>query len=349
MLEIAAKLYGNIVCEAKTVSVTNQVMCLILSCGCRLDKHFETKLSGALMNKMSNKNEKTTEMEADIDSGSFGFSLSLEKSHSSSVAPGSSLNEDLSIVIKTIEEVESLVRSLTGFADNDFAESFKSITLVYMIGTYCKQQNDQKLQEFVKTKERDLFCLTALELQQCATIAKEELHGVSDTSRIFLKLAIQACIRNEPRDYSLLGQIFNEIIESSPSRSHALQYIEEFEQMLKTDSPFSVDDIDAIAKLSYNHGITLMELQHTDLAEKFISLSLSLSKHTSESFKLSNIESMQDAYKYLLEQIQQEKEQNHRSSGISDIIGGGMSIYDKSLYKNTDKERDAALTLAFLQ
>ena len=347
LLLISSQLYSHIDNDVKAISISNQVMGLILSCGSLMDMDVIT-VKNIINKKETNNLHESNEIDEAFSSDSMRLSSCFDKSDSSLASMKSSPTKRSDELLKTAESLEfaeSLVRSLVGFADNSCIDNYKTIIFLYMISSYCRLQNDLKLQEFIKNREREFFNLSAQQLRTCATIAKKEY--LFDSSRTFLNFAIQVCVRNEPRDYDLMGQVFVEVIESSPSRSHALENIQEFEQLTKSGAAFNIDEIESVARLSFNNGITLMELDQNDIAEKFISSALSLSNYASESFK-SNLDNMQSSYTTVLQQ----KASAIEAKGRSNSKAGGMVdlMHDTSSYQMHygDKEKEVALTLASL-
>jgi len=339
MLEISSQLYGNVENEVKAISISNQVMGLIASCGCRLDMDSSDSRGTGIKHDTIISNKRNEFYVADSSSDSVGLSSCFDKSESNTTPKQSSpkRSNELLKTIELLEFAESLVRSLIGFADDSYIDNYKTILLVFLISAHMRLQDDAKLQEFMKKRERDFFNLSAHQLRLCAAIAKAEF--LSDISRTFLNFANQVCVRNEPRDYALMGQIFSEIIENSASRSHALENIQEFEQLVKQNAQFSQDDIDGIAKLAYNYGVTLLELDQIDIAEKFLSMSLSLSNFASESFK-ANLSNMSNSYAFVLEK---------KAAAVA-AKAKGMDLLEETPRKLTfgEKEKDVALTLASL-
>ena len=337
MLEISSQLYGSVENEVKAISISNQVMGLIASCGCRLDMDSSDSRGTGIKHDtiISNKRKEFYVADSSSDSMSSGFDKS--ESYTTPKQSSPKRSNQLLKTIELLEFAESLVRSLVGFADDSYIDNYKTILLVFLISAHLRLKDDAKLQEFMKKRERDFFNLSAHQLRLCAAMAKTEF--LSDISRTFLNYANQVCVRNEPRDYALMGQIFNEIIENSASRSHALENIQEFEQLVKQHAPFSVDDIDGIAKLAYNYGVTLLELDQIDIAEKFLSMSLSLSNFASESFK-SNLSNMSSSYAFVLQK---------KAAAVA-AKGKGMDLLDETPRKLNfgEKEKEIALTLASL-
>lgn len=102
--------------------------------------------------------------------------------------------------------------------------------------------------------------------------------------------------------------MLSSLIKISANRKQALEKIEEFEQLLvsvlnrcdiSASLPFNTDDIDEICSTSYNYGISLMELEMSDLAEKFICKALTLLNYVSSTMSKWK-SNMQDAYSSIL-------------------------------------------------
>lgn len=135
--------------------------------------------------------------------------------------------------------------------------------------------------------------------------------------RSLLGIAIQLSARDVCPNYALIGNLYLSIIIISANRKQAYEKIEEFEQLLMSvtkqhpecpsqapahltlSTPFCTDDIDGICSTSYNYGISLMDLEMIEMAEKFICKALNLLSFASYSMTgwKSN---MQDAYSSIL-------------------------------------------------
>ena len=165
-----------------------------------------------------------------------------------------------------------------------------------------------QLSEFYENN-KDLFnCyMQPIDLQHCANIARKTYGGNLEVSRCLLDMAIQISLRDPFPAYHRIGNMYYELISTAGTRQKAFEKIEDFLQLITTLGNqgdeniqlFSADDIDAICSVSYNYGVSLMELSNFDFAEKFISKSLALLAFTSQA--LSGWKSnMQDAYSQVL-------------------------------------------------
>ena len=99
--------------------------------------------------------------------------------------------------------------------------------------------------------------------------------------RVYSARCAQICQRGAPLDYRLMGELFKRLIQLSPSRSDALERVQQFEQLLNSRTysysgssdekstpsqiavneaalSFDVDDIDFITSTSFNYGVGLV-------------------------------------------------------------------------------------------
>lgn len=145
------------------------------------------------------------------------------------------------------------------------------------------------LVKFYEENKDDLMRLDPTELKNCADVARKSLGGNLQVSRAILETAIQNCTREFCPNYQLIGTMYNDLISAAASREFALSKIDEFLQLLTLLANqgddniklFSADDIDSVCSLSYNRGISSMQLEMSDFAEKFISKSLALLAYAS--------------------------------------------------------------------
>ena len=76
---------------------------------------------------------------------------------------------------------------------------------------------------------------------------------------------------------------------------------------------FAAEDIDGICSITYNYGVSLLELEMIDLAEKFICKALALFQHASPSM-LGWKTNIQSVYSHIL----RAKADTRKSSMLSD-------------------------------
>ncbi len=154
----------------------------------------------------------------------------------------------------------------------------KRAAIIFEFIVACKI-GGHELNMYMSTKKQELLRLSPSELMLCSSIAERERGGSAEVTRTTLSLALQICMRESEPDFITMGSIFSKLIELSPSRAHALEKVEEFAQLLcqnHVHQKFAFEDIDHITSLSFNFGITLSDLGQSDLAERFLSQSLSL-------------------------------------------------------------------------
>lgn len=182
--------------------------------------------------------------------------------------------------------------------DDPRANEMRCQALILEFSALCRFPDSKMCQSFVKDKQGDFLRLSIPQLQKCANTAKNARNVSVEVTRSLLNLALQRSMRDTSPDYALMGSVYRELIELSPSRRAALDKLEEFHQLATTvghtaaasgrdnsinavESPpslagFLPDDIDHIVSLAYNYGVALVDLDQMALAEKFLSRAISL-------------------------------------------------------------------------
>jgi hypothetical protein len=176
-------------------------------------------------------------------------------------------------------------------------------------------------------------------------------------------MAIQLSARDINPNYTLIGSLYQHLINISANRKQAYEKIEEFEQLLLSvgkqnasssthDLSFPIEefcseDIDSICSASYNYGISLIDLDMSEMAEKFICKSLSLLNFASQSMS-SWKHNMQDAYSAILRaKCEARKLTSKRDSNIMLEVVSDLEQLPRSFLDNATNsvEKDTALSV----
>lgn len=328
--ESAVHMYAVIPYEDTSIRTLNQCVCLLLASGARLDA--DTFLRNAVR---EGRESLETTHSVGYEDGSASAALlggGLGDTHEG--APISIVTKCAEVGIffgansvkmnleKSRENAMDAKKVLTEYLhSNDRTESFtdkgvmfRKVAFVYEYTVACRLGANEAT-SFWGNRKEDFLALSAAQLLQCFYIAQKEPGGTTELLRAMLNFSLQVCNREIPTDYSLMGSLFLRLIELSPSRSAALERIEEFEQLASSSgrsssswetslpserpdtttsfinedyndlsghcrngpgSQFDIQDIDRITSTAFNYGVTLSELGQADLAEKFISRALIL-------------------------------------------------------------------------
>jgi hypothetical protein len=179
-----------------------------------------------------------------------------------------------------------------------------------------------RCEQFLAAHQQDLLALSSADLMRCATAAKGERGGSIEMTRSLLSLALQVCNREIRPSYAVMGSLYRQLMELSPSRQLALERVEEFEQLAQSlrlqqqqhsvgdnedgedvdghSAPhFDRQDVDAIVSLAYNYGVALLELEQMTLSEKFLAKAIALLQHASSALN-GWLGKMQETYALVL-------------------------------------------------
>jgi hypothetical protein len=189
-----------------------------------------------------------------------------------------------------VQKTSRLLRSTTDFGD-EVHKQLRNTALMLEFSVLCMAESCVKCQEFLTSRQSYFLCLSTEQLKSCAQIATSYRTADTEITRAVLNFALQCCVRDSSPNYSLMGSIYRELIDLSPSRKQALDRVEEFEQLAismqfpeghssaSEDTPanvFQQEDIDHIVSLAYNYGVTLVDLDQVSLAERFVAKAISL-------------------------------------------------------------------------
>lgn len=313
--ETAERMYGAIPYEDKGVSALNQSLCLLMSSGARLDANSATperwrspllslndgSRSDDIGNTSPRKKPRKFYSEGMREADeSFGGPRAEEVSPEDATI----LQNNLDMALSACRRADDVLRKHAGFHDDPRGQTFRKVALVYEFSVECRSRPADAL-AFTNSREMDFLSLSATQLWTCTIVAEREGGGSIALIRRMLNMCKQMCHRENPAQYMLLGAVFVRLIELSSSRTEALGFVTEFEQLVTStahsstrpsfgqgegnssnshavrmdrsrSSVFSVADVDHVTSLAFNQGVTLMELAQADLAEKFIARALSL-------------------------------------------------------------------------
>jgi hypothetical protein len=290
-LEIGDILYGHVPFVDEEVGKKQRCLCLIIAAAARLD-----------IENM----DSTTEKPLDIN-----YSLVQESTYTSPPVYNQAHKKpkiankfesipslNLSKAAVDASKASQLLNFQSDFADNDHGQLRKS-TILIEFATLCKLCNIERCVAFIKVHESDFLSLSSEELRICADIARFEDGGSVEIARTMLMFALQVNTREAKPNYRFIGEVYCQLIELSPSRQTALDKVEEFEQLASTvhnahrvgddatdqGGNFDTENVDRIVSLAYNYGVTLVDLDQVDLAEKFVSKAINLLRFTSTSLQ----------------------------------------------------------------
>jgi hypothetical protein len=214
-------------------------------------------------------------------------SSSICSSSSSSIVPSNNLLQ----ARLSIHKANRQLKALSDF-DDDESRHLRRSSLIFEFYVLCRLRDTPKCRAFLLENRDDFLLLAPQDLLYCSKVSRRE-RGVSiEVTRTLLTLSLQASNMRPSPDYTMIGGIYRDLIELSPSRSSALEHVEEFEQLICNASSstlqpvrFDVCDIDYIVSLSYNYGVTLIDLDQILLAERFVNKALHLISFASDALK----------------------------------------------------------------
>lgn len=287
LLEIAALLGGKQssmsggVCGGSIESATDLAACLLNAAAYRIDAEASApfKLSAAGRElSLSTVTQSGAMLEPTVCSTAAGRSAT-EASHVSPIPPNNIAQARIDA-----QEADRLLQALADF-DDPRAKHLHNMALLLGFSAVCKLGDQRLCQDFMREHHNALLRQSAQDLRRCAHIARQ---GVNlELARDLLHLALQNSVRDGSGspDYNLMGALYCELIETSPSRRLALEKVEEFEQLANTltssagsagegdggfCSSFVPDDVDHIVSTAYNYGVTLIDLDQLEMAERFV-------------------------------------------------------------------------------
>eukprot|EP01038_Epipyxis_sp_PR26KG_P006211 gene6211-8556_t len=267
--------------------------------------------------------------------------------------------ENLTLANVGLRKVNTILKELTSEFDRFKLLSLERTCLILEFAAHCKARANQssiETAEFIENRVNDFLKLTVLQICKCAEIVILENSETMECSRKIYQIALQVCHRENGHDFLLMGEIFVKIVELAPSRCAAYEAIEEFEQTVKLQtslesaafnvdaivedpviypndiSPFSLESIDMMVTLSYNYGITLIDLDQLDLANKFIVKAISLLPFSSSSIK-SWLAKIQETHCQILNMISV-------NSSLVETIRSANRNGDEYLHKDSKRKRE---------
>lgn len=190
---------------------------------------------------------------------------------------------------RSAEALEQLLLKMAEFADEEDIKML-GIMLLLHFSSYCLYGSNAECEKFIERKKGVFMRASSSVLNDCVMIASSSHVCSTDTLRQLITCTLQACLGHSMVSYRTVGSFYRRLIELSPSRKYAMSKIEEFEQILREvmskknkneEDGFDQFDIDQIFTLTYNYGITLLDLDQVSLAEQFMQKASKLLQYTS--------------------------------------------------------------------
>ena len=287
--------------EQQNSSSNDLTLCLLLSAAARIDADSYSRtttntiqLSGGstMTMMMSGGMAALPSITKASSDGETSFS-DYDPPSSSSISSSSSIvpSNNLLQAQLSIHKANRQLKALSDF-DDDESRHLRRSSLIFEFYVLCRLRDTPKCRAFLLENRDDFLLLAPQDLLYCSKVSRRE-RGVSiEVTRTLLTLSLQASNMRPSPDYTMIGGIYRDLIELSPSRSSALEHVEEFEQLICNASSstlqpvrFDVCDIDYIVSLSYNYGVTLIDLDQILLAERFVTKALHLISFASDALK----------------------------------------------------------------
>lgn len=302
LYELAHFLFERIEQHNNNNSSSNDLtLCLLLSAAARIDADSYSRTTtntaqlsgGSTMTMMMSggmaalTSVTKSSSDGDIPLSDYDPTSSSSISSSSSIVPSNNLLQ----ARLSIHKANRQLKALSDF-DDDESRHLRRSSLIFEFYVLCRLRDTPKCRAFLLENRDDFLLLAPQDLLYCSKVSRRE-RGVSiEVTRTLLTLSLQASNMRPSPDYTMIGGIYRDLIELSPSRSSALEHVEEFEQLICNASSstlqpvrFDVCDIDYIVSLSYNYGVTLIDLDQILLAERFVTKALHLISFASDALK----------------------------------------------------------------
>lgn len=286
--------------ESGSESATDLAAALINASACRIDAEpsVPSQQSSSSRHELTLSSVTQSGVDVMLQPGTSGSSHPAETA-SAPLTSGIPSN-NLAQARMDVQEADRLLQALSDF-DDPRAKRLQNMALVIEFAAVCKAGNQRQCEGFLRERHNAFLRQSASELRRCAHVAREEVS--MEAARSLMNLALQICVRDSggSPDYRLMGALYAELIDTSPSRKHALQKVEEFEQLASnlTAPPssasvaepsdavntFAPDDVDNIVSRAYNNGVSLVDLDQLEMAETFVCKAISLLNLASPSLK----------------------------------------------------------------
>lgn len=275
--ELAESLFGCMNRGESNIIMMNQAICLVIAAAARVDA-------------------------SSLEENDFDKGVQENVFESTKLQSGPILS-----VPTIIENALKIIRTLIGFEFSETLLLLRDICISLDLSARCKLLSPSELMEYIDMKQDELMEVNTEKLIQCAHIAEEDRHITVDVIRKLYTIALQVCMR-EYSNGSLIGYLFNKLIELSSTREGMLELVEQFVQLLGTQNTsnlrsmqvedegvnhilgiqiqdFNVEDIDNICARTYNTCLTLCSLDQYDSAFEFIRLALVIIMHASSTLR----------------------------------------------------------------
>ncbi len=212
---------------ASTSDTYDRATCYLAACAARIDaeKH------------LTNTTNATTTVDTTAVPTTTNSNLFTPfTNHSNNTSPNTTTiipSNNLITARLNAQKAERLLTLHNDFQDT-IADNMRCVALQQEFAVLCIMPDPKLCASFVKERAADFLKLSVTDLTQCAHTAQQN-HTISvDVTRTLLNLALQRGVRDVCPDYSILGTVYRELIELSPSRRAALEKVEEFTQMAMT-------------------------------------------------------------------------------------------------------------------
>jgi len=289
-LLLVARLYelAHFLFERMEERISNDLtLCLLLSAAARIDADSYSRTNTSQPSTISAITAAFTGITKSSDGETPFSDYDPSRSSSSAQVPSNNLMQ----ARLSIHKANRQLKALSDFEDDE-SRHLRRSSLIFEFYVLCRLRDTPQCRAFLQENRDDFLLLTPHDLLYCSKVSRRE-RGVSiEVTRTLLTMSLQASNLRSAPDYAMIGGIYRDLIELSPSRTHALEHVEEFEQLICNASSavvqpvrFDVCDIDYIVSLSYNYGVTLIDLDQILLAEKFVTKALHLISFSSDALK----------------------------------------------------------------
>jgi hypothetical protein len=248
--------------------------------------------------------------------------------------------DETKALAKKLDSSEIEIKSLQGTAGNKTNSSCLPLTdlqrfaIMLRISLLCRcaWTNDDALEApletFLSKEKQTLFKLSATELLECASLARQEglgagwdgSHAGARAASCLLSVGIQQVTRKASftqGDLNLLGDLYLRAMDCADSREAGLALIEEFNQIVQgrartgstidtvggvqRSSIFEREQVNQVCAKAYNWAQTLVQLQSFGLAVRFLDAAAKLLDFTTETFNRNHGNCIQSSRRRALE------------------------------------------------
>ena len=210
---------------ASTTDTYDRATCYLAACAARIDAE---KYLTNTTNNTTTHDTTTTAANSNLLTP-----FTNHNNHTISATTTSIPSNNLITARLNAQKAERLLTLHNDFQDT-IADNMRCFALQQEFAVLCIMPDPKLCASFVKERAADFLKLSVCDLTQCARTAQQNNAISVDVTRTLLNLALQRGVRDICPDYSVLGAVYRELIELSPSRRAALEKVEEFTQMALT-------------------------------------------------------------------------------------------------------------------